>query len=127
MKTVIECCMIASGTSPVEWTEDVFSVVVKTPISGGIKFTTVFGDAWNCLGHTETISILDALVSVGLSESRGEAKKAIQGNGISVNGKKIKDVGMILSVNDSLLNIPQTIVLEKGKKNFGIIEFFDKL
>jgi tyrosyl-tRNA synthetase len=40
---------------------------------------------------SETGSLLDALVSSGLSDSKGEARRLLQGNAISVNGVKVSD------------------------------------
>ena len=58
-------------------------------------------------------SYLDVLVAVGLTKSKGEARRLIEGGGVSVNDDK-------LTVND--LQIPETVkaagsfILHKGKK-----------
>lgn len=51
--------------------------------------------------------------------SKGEAKKLIQGGGVSVNKEKLKDPADKLSVND-LLN-DKFIIVQKGKKNYYLL------
>lgn len=51
--------------------------------------------------------------------SKGEAKKLIQGGGVSVNREKLKDPSDKLNIND-LLN-GQFIIVQKGKKNYYLL------
>ncbi|MNK12363.1 Tyrosine--tRNA ligase [compost metagenome] len=51
--------------------------------------------------------------------SKGEAKKLIQGGGVSVNKEKLKDPADKLSTSD-LLN-DQFIIVQKGKKNYFLL------
>ncbi|NQX39734.1 tyrosyl-tRNA synthetase [Pedobacter steynii] len=51
--------------------------------------------------------------------SKGEAKKLIQGGGVSVNKEKLKDAAEIISA-DHLLN-NQFIIVQKGKKNYFLL------
>jgi tyrosyl-tRNA synthetase len=51
--------------------------------------------------------------------SKGEAKKLIQGGGVSVNKEKLKDPADKLTVND-LLN-DKFIIVQKGKKNYYLL------
>lgn len=64
---------------------------------------------------TNGISILDLLVQTKLCQSKGEARKMIDGGGISVNGEKISNQNLILSKNDFENN---SLLLKKGKKSF---------
>lgn len=59
-------------------------------------------------------SVADILVSVAKVPSKGEAKRLIQGGGISVDGQKVTDI--MAKVTDSQL--ANGFVLQKGKKNF---------
>lgn len=54
-----------------------------------------------------------------VASSKGEAKKLIQGGGVSVNKEKIKEVGQIFN-NEQLIN-DKFIVLQKGKKNYFLL------
>ena len=60
-------------------------------------------------------SILDLLVEAGLAESRGEAKRLIQGGGVSLNRNKITDIQKTITLADLT---EENNILQKGKKNF---------
>lgn len=51
--------------------------------------------------------------------SKGEAKKTIQGGGVSLNKEKIKEASQLVSVAD-LLN-DQFLIVQKGKKNYFLL------
>jgi len=51
--------------------------------------------------------------------SKGEAKKLIQGGGVSVNREKLKDASEVIS-SEHLLN-DQFIIVQKGKKNYFLL------
>ncbi len=60
----------------------------------------------------EGILIVDLAVEVGLLPSKGEARRLIQQNGLSLDGEK---------VTDAMAKVPTdktSIILQKGKKNF---------
>ena len=59
-------------------------------------------------------SVADILVAVAKVPSKGEAKRLIQGGGISVDSVKVTDV--FASVTEDQLK--NGFVLQKGKKNF---------
>lgn len=59
-------------------------------------------------------SVADVLVAVARVPSKGEAKRLIQGGGISVDSVKVTDIAAALT--DSQL--ANGFVLQKGKKNF---------
>ncbi len=58
--------------------------------------------------------VVDILVSAAKVPSKSEARRLIQGGGVSVDGVKVTDIGAI--VTDSQL--ANGFVLQKGKKNF---------
>lgn len=60
------------------------------------------------------IGILSVLVAANLCKSNGEARRLIQQGGISINGDKVSDSGLLLT-KDALL---EGIVIKKGKKIF---------
>ena len=62
----------------------------------------------------DTKSVVDVLVYIKAAPSKGEARRLIQGGGISVDGEKINDINAQLT--DSQL--ANGFVLQKGKKNF---------
>ncbi len=68
----------------------------------------------------EGYSYIDLVADSGLTKSKGEARRSIQGNGISVNNSKSADIERKLTLDDTLDG--QFIVLRKGKKNFHLVK-----
>ena len=63
----------------------------------------------------EGVNILDLMVEVGLVPSKGEGRRLIQQNGLSVNGEKATSVDMVI---DNGFFGEGHMVLKKGKKTF---------
>ena len=61
------------------------------------------------------VSVLDLLVQTKLCSSKGEARKMIEGGGISVKGEKISDTTLTLKTADFE---DGSLLLKKGKKSF---------
>jgi tyrosyl-tRNA synthetase len=61
----------------------------------------------------ENTNILDLLVLSKIAPSKSEARRLVQGNGISINGEKVSDVNMII---DNSLFKDNSLVISKGKK-----------
>jgi len=66
------------------------------------------------------MSILDAIVLVGMAPSKGQAKQLIAQGGITLNDEKVVDVQYKLS--DSDFNDEGYAILKKGKKVFHKLE-----
>jgi len=60
---------------------------------------------------TQGANLVDILVSTGLATSKGEARKLIAGNAVSVNGAKVTEDQPITSVS----------VVKKGKNKFALV------
>lgn len=71
------------------------------------------------LGRPEA-ALLAVLVSSGLYESRGLAKKDVPLGGVSVNNRPVTDIQYTLSAADVLAE--RFIVLRKGKKTYHVLE-----
>ena len=57
-------------------------------------------------------SILDLLVELKFVQSKGEAKRLIQGGGVKIDGEKISDMGLVIK--------PQMdVILQAGKRKFA--------
>lgn len=65
------------------------------------------------------VSILDALVDSGLSQSRKNAKKDVQGGGVNVNNDRIQDVQTKLTLAN--VHFERYILLRRGKKNYAAL------
>ena len=60
------------------------------------------------------IGVLTLLVKCGLAASNGEARKLVQGGGVTIDGEKIADVKMMLATSD----FSAERIIKKGKKTF---------
>lgn len=56
-------------------------------------------------------NILDLLVELNFVQSKGEAKRLIQGGGVKIDGEKISDINYAVSFESSA-------ILQSGKRNF---------
>lgn len=67
----------------------------------------------------EGIDVVSFLVEMQILPSKGEAKKMIQNGGISINRTKIESLQFL--VKDSMLLHQQYLLVQKGKKNYYLI------
>lgn len=67
---------------------------------------------------TSNQNLVDLLLNMNIASSKREAKEFIQGNAISINGKKVTDIEYIISEKDFLFNT--YIIVKRGKKNYYI-------
>ncbi len=68
----------------------------------------------------EGIPVLDLLaVKTKIFPSKGEARKMIQGNGVSLNKTKYTDVNGVISTDDLLQD--KYLLLQRGKKNYYLV------
>lgn len=61
------------------------------------------------------VNVLDFILSVGLVPSKGEGRRLVQQNGLSINGEKVSAIDT--AVDESLFQDGE-LVLKKGKKTF---------
>jgi tyrosyl-tRNA synthetase len=66
------------------------------------------------------IDIVSLLAETKIFPSKGEARKMVQGGGVSVNRKKVDDIQ--LKIDDSFLLHEKYILVQKGKKNYYLVE-----
>jgi tyrosyl-tRNA synthetase len=66
------------------------------------------------------IDVVSLLADTGILPSKGEARKMVQGGGISINRKKVE--GLQLMVDSSMLLHGKYILVQKGKKNYYLIQ-----
>ena len=67
----------------------------------------------------EGISVVDLLAGSSLAASKGEARRAIQGGGIYVNGRRVDGSDARVTVDDPVEG--RFLVLRKGKKNYQLM------
>ena len=73
------------------------------------------GDALPTFAVVGSISIVDALVGLGLAASKGEAKRLIKGGGARVGADKVSDEAMTITVGD------EPVRIAAGKKHHGLL------
>jgi tyrosyl-tRNA synthetase len=61
------------------------------------------------------------LAEAGLSQSKTQARRAIQEGGVYVNGKKVTDITYRFAEQDLLAGT--FVVLRRGKKTFHVLRF----
>ncbi len=66
------------------------------------------------------IDIVSFLAESGIFASKGEARKMIQNGGVSINRKKIDNAQ--LTIDNSLLLHSKYLLVQKGKKNYYLVE-----
>jgi tyrosyl-tRNA synthetase len=65
------------------------------------------------------IAITEALVSAKLTQSKGQARKDIEGGGVYINGERCADIGRTLTAADLLHG--EGILLRKGKRAYAVV------
>ncbi len=65
------------------------------------------------------IDVISFLAEASIFQSKGEAKKMIQGGGVSINRKKVDDLQLM--IDSSFLLHHKYILVQKGKKNYYLI------
>ncbi|HVY73944.1 MAG TPA: tyrosine--tRNA ligase [Puia sp.] len=66
------------------------------------------------------IDIVSFLAETGILPSKGEARKLVQNGGISINRRKVEAIQF--QVNGQLLLHDKYILVQKGKRNFYLVE-----
>lgn len=66
------------------------------------------------------IDIVSFLTDTGIFPSKGEARKMVQGGGISINREKIADQAFLIDSSSLLAN--KYIAVQKGKKNHYLVK-----
>jgi tyrosyl-tRNA synthetase len=69
----------------------------------------------------EGVDLIAFLAEQGIYSSKGEARKALLGNAVSVNKEKVTDIESKLQV-EHLLN-QKYILIQKGKSNYTLVIF----
>ncbi len=72
------------------------------------------------LGNLQNgVNIIDLVTATAIFPSKGEARKMIQGGGLSINREKISDAQM--QVNTSHLLHEKYLLVQRGKKNYYLV------
>lgn len=66
------------------------------------------------------VDVISFLANSQIFTSKGEARKMIQNGGLMINRKKVEDLQ--LSITTALLLHNKYILVQKGKKNYYLVE-----
>ena len=69
------------------------------------------------------VKLVDLLVRTGLAESKGAARKLIDGGGVYLNNQRQNEAQKTVSATD--LRWPGAILLRVGKKNYHLLVLRD--
>ena len=69
---------------------------------------------------SEEVNVVDLLAYSGLAQSKSDARKLVQGGGVSVNGEKITDIAFLVKKENAIDNTYSFI--KKGKKNHCLVK-----
>jgi tyrosyl-tRNA synthetase len=67
----------------------------------------------------EGVDVVSFLAETGIIASKGEARKLVQGGGVSINRKKVENIQ--LPVDTSLLLHGKYILVQKGRRNYYLV------
>lgn len=66
------------------------------------------------------VDVVTFLAEAGIFSSKGEARKMVQGGGVSINRNKVNDVAMVLT--EDLLLHKKYLLIQKGKKHYYLVQ-----
>ncbi len=67
----------------------------------------------------ENVDVVSFLAETNIFPSKGEARKSVQGGGVSINRKKIEDIQ--LAIEKTMLLHGKYLLVQKGKKNYYLV------
>lgn len=65
------------------------------------------------------VDVVSFLAETGIFSSKGEARKMLQGGGVSINRKRVE--GIDVKIDKSLLLHNKYVLVQKGKKNYFLV------
>jgi tyrosyl-tRNA synthetase len=65
------------------------------------------------------VPLVELLVLAGLSPSKGQARKEIEGGGVNINNVREANIQRMVTAGDLLFG--KHILLRKGKKNYAVV------
>jgi tyrosyl-tRNA synthetase len=69
---------------------------------------------------TAGVDVVSFLAETGIFPSKGEARKLVQGGGVSINRNKVENAQM--NIDESLLLHGTYILIQKGKRNYYLVK-----
>lgn len=95
----------------------------KALFAGGSNSESIPTTEMNRSTFEEGIALLDLLMEIGLIPSKGEGKRLVQQNGISVQEVVVADFAKVINLEDF---VDGNLMIRKGKKVFHRIQLKDQ-
>ena len=74
---------------------------------------------YNVIKLDTNTDVVSFLAETNIFPSKGEARKNVQGGGVSINRKKIEDIQLV--IDSSMLLHGKYLLVQKGKKNYYLV------
>lgn len=74
---------------------------------------------YNATKLDSNTDVVSFLAETNIFPSKGEARKNVQGGGVSINRKKIEDIQLV--IDSSMLLHGKYLLVQKGKKNYYLV------
>ena len=68
----------------------------------------------------EGISMVDLAAASGLAQSKGEARRLIQGGGVYLNNMRVNDIKRVVTLSDAVEG--KALILRKGSKEYRLVK-----
>ena len=107
-------CMAYEITKLVHGAEEADKAVAASQalFAGGANSDDVPTAEFDKSKITVGMNVVDFVVETGFLPSKGEARRLIAGNGLSIDSEKVSDTAMTIPTDKD------SVLLQKGKKNF---------
>lgn len=108
----------AHKASAVLFGQGSFKELTAEELDEALKGAPMSPLAKDALG-TPSAQLVSVLAEAGVSPSKGQARKDIEGGAIALNSEKIKDVKRVIGTEDVLAG--RYVVIGRGKKGFHVL------
>jgi tyrosyl-tRNA synthetase len=120
---------LVHGQTALERAEQASQALFGGDITGltGDEISDIFADVPSCelakqQFEGKGMQVIDLLVSTGMCQSKGEARRAIQEGGIYLNNDRVVDTNDLVELNRVLAE--EFIILRRGRKNYNLVRIF---
>ncbi|MCS6245576.1 MAG: tyrosine--tRNA ligase [Opitutus sp.] len=114
LDAALKASEILFGAEIGDTTEEVFRDVVGEIPTQAVTAAQLTAPGW---------ALTEALVHAGLSQSKGQARKDIEGGGVYINNVKCADIARALTTADLLFG--KHVLLRKGKRTYAVLNLAD--
>ncbi|MHB8193224.1 MAG: tyrosine--tRNA ligase [Bellilinea sp.] len=123
-----EMTLMVHGAAELTKAEQAAQVLFGGALDGltSVEIEDIFADVPSSTLPRERLSgltIVDLLTECGVTQSKGEARRAVSEGGINLNNQRVSDAAIAVTVNDLLDG--RFLVVRRGKKNFHLIKVVD--